>query len=138
MSGAMILGFFAGIAAAAGTLVIPFVFGNLSGSARMVTRGLVFVIGAYMPVWCLLNSQFAVSRAGGDTLMGVWVDVGVSYILFIPAAVLLALYTSLGPVALFGLAKLFDLPKALVAAWWLRKEKWVRNLAVRTAASGTP
>ncbi|TXT43960.1 MAG: MATE efflux family protein [Spirochaetes bacterium] len=40
MSGAMILGVFAGFAATVGTLVIPFVFGNLSESARMVTRGL--------------------------------------------------------------------------------------------------
>ncbi len=136
MSGAMVFGIAAGLAAAAATLVIPYVFGNLSDQARSVTRGLVFVIGAYMPVWCLLNSQFAVSRAGGDTLMGVWVDVGVSYILFIPAAVLMAVYTTMGPVALFGLAKLFDLPKALVAAWWLRKERWVRNLAVRREDAG--
>jgi Na+-driven multidrug efflux pump len=61
--------------------------------------------------------------------MGVWVDVGVSYTLFIPAAILLARYTSIGPVALFGLAKIFDLPKALVAAWWLKKERWVKNLS---------
>jgi Na+-driven multidrug efflux pump len=111
------------------TLIIPLVFANLSGSAQKVTRGLVFVIAAYLPIWCLLNAQFAVSRAGGDTLMGVWVDVGVSYILFIPAAILLARLTPIGPVALFGLAKLFDLPKAFVAAWWLRKEHWVRNLS---------
>ena len=129
MSGSIILGIMAAIVASMSTLIIPLVFANLSGSAQKVTRGLVFVIAAYLPIWCLLNAQFAVSRAGGDTLMGVWVDVGVSYILFIPAAILLARLTPIGPVALFGLAKLFDLPKAFVAAWWLRKEHWVRNLS---------
>jgi len=97
--------------------------------ARKVTRSLVFVIAAYLPLWCLLNAKFAVSRAGGDTLMGVWVDVGISYAFFIPAAFAISKLTVWGPVILFGVAKLSDFPKAFVAAWWLKKEHWVKNLA---------
>jgi putative MATE family efflux protein len=132
MSGSVLFGAMAAIAALAATLAVPLVFGNLSPSARGVTRGLVFVIAAYLPLWTLLNAQFAVSRSGGDTAMGVWVDVGVTYVVFIPAAFAIALLTPLGPVALFGLAKLSDIPKALVARWWLAKERWVRNLATPT------
>ncbi len=130
-SGAFILGFGAFIASCVSTLAIPLVFSNLSAEARGVTRGLVFVIGAYLPLWCLLNAQFAVSRAGGDTMMGVWVDVGISYAVFIPAALLIARFTSWGPVAIYGLAKLSDIPKAFVAVWWLKKEHWVKNLAAQ-------
>ncbi len=129
MSGAVIFGLFASAAAALATLAIPLVFGNLSDSARAVTRGLVFVIAGYLPLWCLLNAQFAVSRSGGDTLMGVWVDVGVTYAVFIPAALAIAGLTSWGPVALFGVAKVSDIPKAAVAHWWLKKGRWVKNLA---------
>lgn len=129
MSGAAIFGLAAAVAAAASTFAIPLVFGNLSAGARIVTRGLVFVIAAYVPLWCLLNGQFAVSRAGGDTAMGVWVDVGVTYAIFIPAALVIARFTAWGPVLLYGVAKLSDIGKTLVAAWWLRKERWVRNLA---------
>ena len=128
-SGAVVLGFAAFIVASASTLGIPLVFGNLSESAQKVTRGLVFVIAAYLPLWCLLNAQFAVSRAGGDTLMGLWVDVGISYAFFIPAAILISHYTPWGPVLLYAMAKLSDFPKAFVAAWWLKKEHWVKNLA---------
>jgi len=135
MSGSVIFGVGALIMAALATLIIPYVFKNLSPDAQKVTRGLVFVIAGYLPLWCLLNAQFAVSRAGGDTLMGVWVDVGVSYAVFIPAAVLISRLTPLGPVALYGLAKLSDIPKALVAAWWLRKERWVRNLSNKQKTS---
>ena len=131
MSGAVIFGLGAMVMAAGSTLLIPFAFKNLSADAQKVTRGLVFVIAGYLPLWCLLNSQFAVSRAGGDTLMGVWVDVGVSYALFIPAAFLLSRFTAMGPVVLFGTAKLSDIPKALVAGWWLGKERWVKNLATK-------
>ena len=134
MSGSAVFGAFAGAAAAAATLAIPLVFGNLSGDARAVTRGLAFVIGSYLPLWCFLNAQFAVSRAGGDTLMGVWADVGVTYAVFIPAALAIARFTAWGPVALFGVAKLSDIPKALVAGWWLKKERWVRNLAASPEA----
>jgi Na+-driven multidrug efflux pump len=130
-SGAVILGIAGGLLAALSTLGIPIVFGNLTHEARIVTRGIVLVIGAYLPLWCLLNAQFAISRAGGDTLMGVWVDVGVSYVVFIPVALAISAYTSWGPVLLFGIAKLSDIPKALVAAWWLKKGRWVKNLAVR-------
>jgi len=127
--GSVVFGVAAGIGAMAATLAVPLVFQNLSGEARKVTTGLVLVIAAYLPLWALLNAQFAVSRAGGDTAMGVWVDVGVTYLVFIPAAFALALLTDIGPVALYAIAKISDIPKAMVAAWWLRKERWLRNLA---------
>jgi putative MATE family efflux protein len=131
MSGSVLFGAAVGLVAAAATAIIPLVFANLSPEARLVTRGLVLVIALYLPLWTLLNAQFAVSRAGGDTAMGLWVDVGVTYAIFVPAAWILAAATPVGPVALFGLAKLCDFPKALVAQWWLRKGRWVRNLAER-------
>jgi putative MATE family efflux protein len=127
--GAFVLGTLVGAIAAASTFLIPLVFGNLSAAARVVTRGLVFVIAAYIPLWTLLNAQFALSRAGGDTTMGMWVDVGVTYAIFLPVAFALAVWTGLGPVALFAIAKLADLGKACVAFWWLSKERWVKNLA---------
>jgi Na+-driven multidrug efflux pump len=71
--------------------------------------------------------------------MGVWVDVGVTYAVFIPLAFALAAWTGFGPVLLFAVAKLSDIAKAAVAFWWLAKEKWVVNLAEREgAAPGLP
>ncbi|MDP3178857.1 MAG: MATE family efflux transporter [Spirochaetaceae bacterium] len=128
-SGAVALGAMGGLLAAVSTALVPIVFSNLSPEARVLTRSLVFLIGAYLPLWALLNAQFAISRSGGDTAMGVFVDVGGTYVLFVPAAFALAAWTSIGPVALFGIAKISDFGKAAIAHWWLRKERWVRNLA---------
>jgi putative MATE family efflux protein len=130
MAGSIVFGVGACLAAMLSTAAVPLVFGNLSDAAQRVTRSIIIVIGIYLPLWCLLNAQFGVSRAGGDTLMGLLVDVGVTYAVFIPAAVVISRYTAWGPVALFGIAKLSDIMKALVAAWWLKKERWVRNLTV--------
>jgi len=131
MSGAVLMGIAVGLAAVASTSLVPLFFGNLSPEAQRVTKGLVVVIGSYLPLWALINAQFAISRSGGDTLMGVVVDVGVTYAIFVPAAFAMAAWTSLGPVALFGFAKPSDFFKAGVAFWWLRKERWVRNLATK-------
>lgn len=132
--GSMAFGAIVGAIAAASTFLIPLVFGRLSDDARRVATGLVIVIASYIPLWTLLNAQFALSRSGGDTAMGVWVDVGVTYVVFLPIAFGLAWWTSLGPVALFAIAKLSDIGKAATAFWWLSKEKWVRNLADKDAA----
>jgi len=116
------------LGALAAYLLIPLVFSNLTVQARRISLGLVAVILVYLPLWCLLNAQFAISRAGGDTAMGMWADLGVNTLLFVPGAFALAFLTRLSPVAMFALVKLSDIPKYLVARHFLAKERWVRNL----------
>ncbi|MBU0936805.1 MAG: MATE family efflux transporter [Spirochaetes bacterium] len=128
-SGSIVAGAFLGLLQMASLLLIPIVFANLTAEALLVTRGLLVVISIYLPLWSLLNAQFAVSRSGGDMMMGVVVDVGVTYVVFIPGAFALALLTPIGPVLLFAILKLSDFLKFAVARFWLKKELWVVNLA---------
>jgi putative MATE family efflux protein len=108
--------------------IVPVVFSNLSAAARGNCIGLVFVILAYLPLWGLLNVQFAISRAGGDTAMGMYTDVSVNTLLFIPGTVILSLFTSIPPVPMFAIMKTSDIVKYFIARRLLRREKWVRNL----------
>ena len=109
-------------------LLIPLVFSNLSPEARANCLGLVLVILAYIPLWGLLNVQFAISRAGGDTAMGMYTDVSVNTILFIPGAFILSFFTTIAPVPMFAILKLSDIVKFFICRYLLRKEKWVKNL----------
>ncbi len=127
-AGSLFLGLAVAACAAASVLLIPLVFANLTLSARAVTRGLVLSVAAFMPLWTLLNFQFALSRAGGDAALGMYVDVSVSLLLFVPGAFVLALCTPLGPVAMFAILKSTDFVKYLIANWYLKKERWVKNL----------
>ncbi|HPB65275.1 MAG TPA: MATE family efflux transporter [Spirochaetales bacterium] len=129
MSGSVVGGTVVALLQVASIAAVPIVFMNLTAEATKVTAGLLVVIAVYLPLWSLLNSQFAVSRAGGDTMMGVVVDVGVTYALFIPGAFALALLTPIGPVYMYAIVKLTDLVKWVVACRWLKKERWLRNLA---------
>jgi Na+-driven multidrug efflux pump len=111
-------------------LLIPLVFTNLSTEARSISFGLVSVILAYLPLWGLLNVQFAISRAGGDTALGMYVDISVNTFLFVPGAIILSVASSIAPVPMFALLKLTDFIKYLIARHLLKKEKWVRNLTI--------
>lgn len=134
-SGSLVAGTVVAVGAAASTLAIPLVFGNLTAEARGVTVGLVLVIAFYMPLWTVLNAQFAISRAGGDTALGMYVDLSVNVLLFVPGAFALALGTALGPVVMFAILKTTDWIKYVIARWYLKKERWVRNLTVQETAA---
>jgi hypothetical protein len=51
--------------AAGSVFLIPLVFGNLTPEARIVTRGLILVISAYLPIWALLNAHTPYPALGG-------------------------------------------------------------------------
>ena len=127
-SGSIVAGIIIGLIEMSSIFLIPIIFSKLTTDAQTITRNLVILVSCYMPVWTYINSQFAVSRAGGDTIFGVAVDVPVSLLLFAPIALILAKFTSVGPVAMFGIAKLTDFIKITIGIIMLRKERWVKKL----------
>ncbi|MGP1576848.1 MAG: MATE family efflux transporter [Treponema sp.] len=131
LSGFFIFGIGVGICEAFSVVLIPVVFTRLSPASHIITRNLIWVIALYMPLWSYLNSQFAISRAGGDALLGAWVDISVNSILFLPGMFLLTYYTNLSPVLMFGVIKLTDIIKLIIAHYQLKKERWLKNLTVQ-------
>ena len=128
-TGSVMAGFFVMLPGALMSfLLIPAVFFNLSAAARANGLGLVLVILAYLPLWGLLNVQYAISRAGGDTAMGMYIDLLVNTVLFVPGAFILSYATAIAPVPMFAILKLTDIIKCIMSYFFLRKERWVRNL----------
>lgn len=130
LSGSLIFGLFGTAIGCLAVFIVPLVFGNLSLEAQEVTRGLVLLNAAYMPTWALINAQFAISRTGGDAALGATVDLVVNTFMVIPGMFLLTKFTTIGPVALYGIIKLTDVAKITGCAIGLKKERWVRNLTV--------
>ena len=135
LNGTIVFGVFFGLLGCLSTLLIPIVFANLSDEARAVARGLVFTAAAYMPVWCYCNGQFAVSRTGGDTMMGVIVDLTANFLLFLPGMFIMTYFTDWNPIMMYAIVKLSDVEKIIVAAIWLKKERWLKNLAKENAVN---
>ncbi len=115
------------------TLIVPLVFGKLSDSAIRICRSMVAMMSLLMPAWVYMNTQQAVARAGGDTKMGAYTDAGLTLFVMLPMVFLLALYTDIGPVALYCGVKLVDVIKLVVFHFWLKKERWLKNLTLKPA-----
>lgn len=127
LTGSIIFGLFFTAFGLLSTLLIKPVFANLSAESRRYAFFLIVTASIYLPLWAFLNAQYAISRAGGDTKMGAIGDT-VGNTLFLGGMVLLTFLTDLGPVAMFAIVKLSDVPKSLVAHFWLKKERWLVNL----------
>lgn len=132
-SGSIVFGLFMTVFGLATTLLIPVVFGALSNAAQDICRSMVFWMALFMPLWVFNNTEFAVSRAGGDTMMGMVID-GIGALVVIPMMFVLVAYTNIGPVTMYILVKLLDAVK-IAAAWiWLKKERWLVNLTTENKA----
>ena len=127
LSGSVLFGFIFMAAGFCTVCLIPFVFKNLSGGSQTIARGLIITAAAYLPLWAYLNAQYAISRTGGDTTMGVICDT-IANILFVGGIFLLVRFTALGPVAMYAIVKTSDAVKAVIAHFWLKKERWLVNL----------
>lgn len=135
MSGSFMAGIVIGIIEALSSLAIPFIYSNLTSESHSISQTLIIIISCYMPFWALLNSQFAVSRSGGDALFGVVVDIPVSALLFAPLAAYLTYHTDVSAPWIFGIAKLTDFIKEALAIYILKKKRWVRKLTSETSGS---
>ncbi len=129
LNGSIFFGIFMTVVGLATMFLIPVVFSNLSENSRQICTQMVFVMAVYMPAWVYVNVQFAVSRAGGDTTMGMWVDVITNLLMVIPGMFIMAKLTLIGPVGMYTIIKAVDFVKIAIAHVWLKNEHWVKNLA---------
>ena len=135
LTGAGILGIAMVFVGLGTTLIVPVVFGNLSDNAVSICRSMVTLLSVFMPVWVFMNAQQAVARAGGDTEMGMYTDAFLTIIIMLPMLFILATFTDLGPVQMYFGIKLLDLVKVVVFHFWLKKERWLKNLTVLQPAA---
>lgn len=134
LTGAIFVGIAFMILGLLSTLLIPIVFMNLTSLAQINARNLVIAAALYLPLWAYINAQFAISRTGGDTTMGVLCDTFANA-LFIGGIFILTFCTTLGPVTMYAIVKLSDIPKCIIAHIWLKKERWLVNLTVNSVDS---
>ena len=135
LTGAVIFGCFMTVFGLLTMFLVPVVFRNLSPESQEICSKMVFTMALFMPAWVYVNAQFAISRAGGDTTMGMVVDGITTLGIILPGIFFMALCTSAGPVLMYISIKLVDFIKIAIAAIWLKKGKWIKNLAVENRQS---
>lgn len=128
LSAALVFGCFMCLLGFSTTALVPIVFGSLSQSAQKICKGMLMLIASLMPIWTYVNTQLAVSRAGGDTKVCMWVDGGATLIM-LPMLFLMAAFTNWSPIIMYLAVKVLDVGKIIIAHLELKKERWVVNLS---------
>ncbi|MBR2697913.1 MAG: MATE family efflux transporter [Clostridia bacterium] len=131
LSGSAVFGVMMTLFGLGTTLIVPLVYGRLSASAIGICRRMVATMSLLMPVWLYMNTQQAVARSGGDTAMGAYTDAALTLLVMLPLVFILALCTNVGPVVLYCGVKLVDAVKLVIFHFWLKKERWLKNLTVQ-------
>lgn len=129
LSGSAVFGFMMTLFGFVTVLLIPVVFGRLSDGAQHICRNMVILMSFFMPVWVYMNAQMAVARSGGDTAMGAIADALITIFVMLPLIFILGFFTNIGPVAMYMGIKLLDIVKVIAFHIWLKKERWLKNLA---------
>ncbi len=131
LSGSAVFGLFMMLFGFLTVLIVPFVFGNLSEEAIFICTKMVILMAIFTPVWVYMNSQTAIARAGGDTMMGATADALITLFVMFPLLLGLGFFTNVGPVEIYLCVKLVDVVKVIVFTFWLKKERWLKNLTVK-------
>ena len=132
LSGSVVLGVIMLLFGLLTTLLVPVVFGRLSPAAIRLCRTMVIMTAAFLPLWLYMNVQLAVARSGGDTAMGAIADAFITAFVMMPLLLILAAFTDFGPLMLYFCVKLLDVVRVIVFHLWLRRERWLRNLAAES------
>ena len=128
LSAAIVFGCFMCLIGFSTVALVPIVFGNLSQNAQDICKRMLMLISIFMPLWIYINTQLAISRAGGDTKVCMWVD-GCAALVTVPLLFLMAAFTNFGPISMYLTVKLFDIGKIIIAHFELKKERWLINLS---------
>ena len=129
LSGSAVFGFIMTLFGFVTVLLIPVVFGRLSDGAQHICRNMVIMLSFFMPVWVYMNAQMAVARSGGDTVMGAVADALITIFVMLPLIFILGFFTQIGPIGMYFGIKTLDIVKVIAFHFWLKKERWLKNLA---------
>lgn len=130
LSAAVVFGGFVCLIGFCSVALVPIIFGSLSQNAQNVCKSMLIQIALFIPIWTYVNTQLAVSRAGGDTKACMLVD-GCNTLVMIPMLFLMANFTNWSPITMYLAVKLLDVGKIMIAHNALKKERWVVSLAVK-------
>ena len=109
---------------------VPSLYPEVTPEARSLATKFMLVVACFLPVFAYNTGCFFVLRAGGKTSLTFVFDSGFIWVLAVPIAFILTLFTSLPIVVVYLCVQALDLVKATLGTYILGKKTWLRNLTV--------
>ncbi len=106
---------------------IPKIY-NTEEAVRNMASQFLIIVSVLMPVFAFSHGCYFAIRSGGRTIVTFLFDSAVIWIVNIPAAYLLSVFTSINIVAVFLLVQCIDIIKCILGAILVKKGIWIRNI----------
>lgn len=112
--------------------VAPFIprLYNTIEEVRELACDMLIVSACMMPIDAYTNASYFTLRSGGKTFITFLFDSGFVWTICVPAAFIIAHYTSLPILPMFIIVRALDLIKCVVGYVFIKRRKWVNNLTV--------
>lgn len=101
---------------------------NTSEAVMALAAGTLRVTAYMLPFYAITNCSYFSIRAGGRTGITILFDSVYSWVVFVPAAMLLAHKTTLTLVPMFAMVQALEGFKVVLGIWLVKKGVWVRNI----------
>ena len=124
---AVLLGVGVGILYAGVAFVAPQLY-NTTDSVKSLATSLLLVTAAFMPIEAVLNGSYFMVRAGGKTLITMFTDCGLLWIVQGTMAFFLSEFTEIGVVPLFALVEGGMIVKLVFSLYFVAKGDWARSV----------
>ena len=111
---------------------IPLLY-NTTETVRGFAGSFIRVSAVTMPVFAFLHTCYFTLRSGGKTIITFIFDSGFMWVVTIPLAYCLVLFTPLPITPLYLICQLADLIKCVVGYVFLKKGVWIHNMAAENA-----
>lgn len=127
----VILAVFFGIAMFASQFFVPVIYPNISNDALNMAQNFLKVMACLFWIYMFNCQCYFTLRAGGDTKATLFMDSGFMWCTNLPTLFILAYFTSLPTIIVYICGQCTDILKTFFAFYMVKKEKWVKNLAIK-------
>lgn len=108
----------------------PIIFTSISDEAIDIAKHFLRVMGCFYWTYMFNCQCYFTLRAGGDTVSTMFMDSGLSWFLKIPLVFAFTYFTNVSIYTVYIIGQTTEFVKLAIAYHLVRKEKWVRNLAI--------
>jgi putative MATE family efflux protein len=109
---------------------IPQLWTEVPQDQKELATNLIRIFTVFLVTFSVANSTYHTLRAGGKTSQTLMLDAGIMWVLTIPMAWALALYTSWPLLLVYPLIQLIDVVKMMFGLYLIKRGDWARNLTI--------
>lgn len=103
---------------------------NTTSQVRTLASQLILITALFMPFDAYTNATYFMLRSGGQTYITFLFDSGFVWVCMVPLGYVLSRFVHLSILPLFFACQATNILKALLGSVFLKKGKWIQNLAV--------